>query len=921
MRWRWIQAGFVVFALASVICTPASAQGKTAQEMLSQGFLDYNAKNYAEAAVQLEQFLESYGDSAEARPFLEKVERLICFSYLKLRNYSAAEEPVQRYLETFPEGEAVEELSFWQCVLLMKSGMISDALAKIDAFAEAYPQNENLPDLRLMQVIGQASESRFQEVVDLVEAHAEIWDAGPGLQAQTMALYAEIQLEAYAAALERLMGIDLESPELDQISTVHILALELGSRLLEDTEFRSALTALQRAWSRDRILSRQQARLESLQSEIGKEEGRRQSDIVELMRLRGVTEKIDKEIERLRGMENYDTALQFRIAECFFQLGRYRESYLVLSGMLNDLPESDLLMHGNYRLLVCLTRMERWEEVIESAVQFEERFPEAALLPNVVYLMAEAEMRRKDFQSAAAVFARLVAEFPGFAEVERCHFLKGYCLMMTEAHDDAVEVFDRYISQRGSGSGFIEEVTYWRAMAFHYLKEWDRSREAHLAYLEAYPEGRYRADSDLRKTHALFGQKNYREAYKELEAFLKDYPDTIQADEASNLLGDTYFAMGEVERGIEAYERTSLRNPRLYDYAWFRIGKAYKAVEDFETMEAHYREFLEVRPESPRLTEALAQLAWIKRQAGEKEAAAEFYWDAIREHGQDPEALAVEEMLLTLRKYYRGGVDPDPETGRQRYLALLQELESDARRDARNTLAARAVWMQAQLQKDRQDELWASLPEVTGRRELSARMLADAADALRRQGKREAAGECYRTILSWYPRSLYKDRSYAGLGILARMEGDDSQALDYFSQFERETVQSPLWSQVLRSRADIYLARGDYERAIRELEQILDIDSAKGLPWVQALYEIGSIHLSQNAPKKAIPYFQRIYIMYRRWDEYVAKAYWESGQAFEKLQMGEEARNTYAEFVENTHLSERPEYGKAQERLGQLGGA
>ncbi|MEO0453541.1 MAG: tetratricopeptide repeat protein [Verrucomicrobiota bacterium] len=357
-------------------------------------------------------------------------------------------------------------------------------------------------------------------------------------------------------------------------------------------------------------------------------------------------------------------------------------------------------------------------------------------------------------------------------------------------------------------------------------------------------------------------------------------------------------------------------NPKLFDYAYFRIGKAFKALEEFDEMESHYRQFLTIREGSPRLTEALSHLAWLKRRDGEKEEAAQLYWEAIHNYGNDPEAQAVEEMFRILAKFYRG------DEGKAQYLSLLTELEAKAGNQSQKTLVARAIWMQAQLSEvERADGLLARLPDVVQKRELSPILLADTGDALRRLGQGDEARECYRTILSWYPRSLFKDRSFAGLGLLARSSGQDAEALDYFDQFERETVQSPLWAKVLEARAEIYIDQGKWEKAIEEWSRILEVKSAKGLPWVEALYQIGATYQKYDQPKKAIPYYQRIYVLYRRWDQFVAKAYLESGQAFEALRMTDEARNTYKEFLENTHLKEKPEYQQAETRLASLGGA
>ncbi|NJK92529.1 MAG: tetratricopeptide repeat protein [Blastochloris sp.] len=211
------------------------------------------------------------------------------------------------------------------------------------------------------------------------------------------------------------------------------------------------------------------------------------------------------------------------------------------------------------------------------------------------------------------------------------------------------------------------------------------------------------------------------------------------------------------------------------------------------------------------------------------------------------------------------------------------------------------------------------MAEVAEPRQLSALLLADLGDQLRLVKRPDDAIRHYRTILTWYPRSLLKDRAYAGLGLIALTQGESKQALDYFALFEKESFQSPLLAQVLRAKADLYLAQGKKDEAIRELERILEVKSAKGRPWVEALYQIGEIRMGQKDPKRAIPYFQRIYVLYARWSDMVAKAYWQSGQAFEQLGMTQEALNTYKEFTGQPHLQETAEFSKALDRLKKRG--
>jgi hypothetical protein len=60
--------------------------------------------------------------------------------------------------------------------------------------------------------------------------------------------------------------------------------------------------------------------------------------------------------------------------------------------------------------------------------------------------------------------------------------------------------------------------------------------------------------------------------------------------------------------------------------------------------------------------------------------------------------------------------------------------------------------------------------------------------------------------------------------------------------------------------------------------------------------------------------------MYGRWRDWVAKAYYRSGEAFEKLNDEFSARRTYQELIEREDLTGFEETLKARRRLDALGG-
>ena len=87
------------------------------------------------------------------------------------------------------------------------------------------------------------------------------------------------------------------------------------------------------------------------------------------------------------------------------------------------------------------------------------------------------------------------------------------------------------------------------------------------------------------------------------------------------------------------------------------------------------------------------------------------------------------------------------------------------------------------------------------------------------------------------------------------------------------------------------------------MERLLANEYALGQEKAKALYLIGEIHMSESRPDLAIPYFQRLYVMHGRWRDWVAKAYYRSGEAFEKLNDQLSARRTYQELAEREDLA------------------
>ncbi|MEM9446404.1 MAG: tetratricopeptide repeat protein [Verrucomicrobiota bacterium] len=891
-------------------------------EKIKRGLFAYRIADYPEAEKILEEVIEAFaGQEALAELGLTKEAKENCLFCIALSEvYQIKYEEALKTIESLealnPTDVDMSVILFWKA---MSQFQLANGEVAYNSFGQLllkYPKSQHRNLSRLFMALSLLEIQEYEKLYKYLETPLGNLATPHDDERVLFQLLSLIQLERYEEAATLVSSYNLEERKPTMVTAMNLLTLELGNYYFESQDYVKALQILQRVWIKNRILYHQQKNVATLLEELDQIKLLKNPPLEEKIRVERELHLVKSEIEKLKQLEDYDTALNYRIAICFEQLKNYRASYMVLKRIVNKLPDSELLIESNFRMLNMLMYMGRWDDGIKAADAFAKRFPSSELLSEVIFMKAESQFELYDYRSAADTYYKLATEFASAPNAEEAHFKSAYNLLMAEYFKDALKRFEihRQIFSAAKSS-FKEDVDYWSAMTEYYMKEYDSARENFSIYQVNYPKGKYFEDTVYRQAHSLYLKKQFLEAYKELEAYFRKYPSgTPNTDEARNLMGDCLFALGDVENGIKAFQRTSIKEGRYYDYARFRIALAYKRLDQFKDMELAHKSFLEKRPDSPRVSEALKELAWIYRKNGDLQRAENVYWDAVFQYGNNPEALGVEDMFTTLSKFAR------KHNKLELYQAKLEGLAEEALEMGKKSYYARLLRAQAELNKRSNPAKYLailnSIPEYVKPIEMSAIVLIEVADALRTSNRLEEAYQHYKTVLFWYPRSTLKKNSYIALGILAKKQGDLKEALRRFRQFERSSFGvHPLMAEMLRYRADLYQQQGHNEKAIQDLENILTLKQARGKSWVEALYKIGMIYKAKREYRKSIPYFQRIYILYGRWADYVAKAYWESSLAFEKLNLKQEASNTLNEMLGQDNLRQTQEYALAKQKI------
>ncbi|MFZ4597557.1 MAG: tetratricopeptide repeat protein [Terrimicrobiaceae bacterium] len=910
----------------------AKPQGLTAQEYVDQAGRLFLDGKFSEAAAMYQEFETSYGKSEEAKPLLRSTLYRLAMSFVQMKKFDEALEAISKALAAQPplQKAEIQELTFWLGVANLEEENFAEAREAFEKFIALFPAGSErnpsyvqqfpaavrISEARLLIGSAWLLEDKFSEAAEFYSRVKS--DLGPENRgrATVLQLLSLIEKDDNEGAMKLISEEYPRMSDLAQLITFQTLTLELGNRWLDQGEYRKAIICLQRVWTSDRLLRHQESRLQDLETRLEAAEANPRGDPYTKMLLAQLIQKVKREIENFEKISSFDAALRLRLATAYQAMKRYREAALILQDMLEKMPPDKIVEQASVNLVQSWFEIERWPKVSPAAKAFVAKFPQSPSVPLVLYLSGLAEQKDNRYDEAVASFDTIIKSHPDSDFAARALFMKGFTFLLAERNKEAIAVFQEF-PQKFPKHELSEASSYWRGMGYSLDKQFETSRSAMDEYLAQYKDGQYVANAVFRKAYCAQQMEDYKTSMNELRTFLRKFPGNEQTDEARVLLGDALMNEGEMEEGIAVFKGISPEQTRFYEEGVFKVGKALKLMDEPDRLLTHMQDFQKQNPRSPRVAEAIFQIGTVYRQRDQPDKAREIYWQAISEHGDDASIRSVEDLFPALQRLYKGDDAPQ-------YLAALRDLQTEARAKGKKHLTIRALWAQGTaLRKSdpqKSQELMLEAATMADVQTTSPLLLADFADALQSAGKSPESIAMYRDLVKWNPRAAQKDRALAALGFAEVANGNEKAALDWFDRFERESLGSAVVGKVLLAKADLLTKRGKPDEARAALESLLAHRLSSGKEKAEALYRIGESYMVAGKPELAIPYFQRIYVMHGRWGDWVAKAYFRSGQAFEKINDSSSARKSYQELTEKEDLAAFPETASAKSRLDALGG-
>lgn len=955
-RLNEMKDGWNIVAIWLSLCLWAHGQavgpqgGASAGELLAAGEQAYNRGDWNAASEAFLKFTADYGGLPGTEAAVGRVKPLLALCMVRQGKWNEAMPLLEESLQREGLDAALRsDLVFFSGLSAMRTGKPDVARKHLGAaFNDASMERSKRMEALILGGMSYVMEKNWKEAVTFFQRYGpEITRYSPegGARANLLVMHALMEEQRWDEAVQVAKTLHGSMDAVRQVVTYSSMLVRTGDHFLNEGQPHQAISILRMVLPKQEILRLQQARLVEAGADLRAAEDAKLT--ARAAQLRVAMEEMKRELAVFSEIPQFDSAARLRLAGAYFQLQRNREACLILDQMVRQMEPDAVVESATASLMRGWVSLERHARSVRTAEMYLERcknLTEKPNLPEVMFLRAQAMEGLFEHRKAADAYTEVATGFPKHEIAPRAEFMAAYNILQLEEYAQAGAMLDRQLKKLGPKDEMWTHVVFWRAMAHYFAQSWEQCRVLLAEYLAEAGRGadpEYVDDALFRMAFSHFSEAHYAEAIRMLKDFEQEHPASEWLPEALLALGDCYGAEGELDLADAAYARIPVEASGFHDESWMKRGNIRKARKDLAGMKEVYGGFLEKRPQSPRISEALQWLGWVAKQEGNPHEARRMYWDAIERFGNDRVRPGLEEIFLALQGLY-------PKAELAEWESRMTHLLSASRDGGRGRFATRAGWALAQFHGSAKggseglnpeqraarmrEDLTALLPQIDPK-ETAPRILADVADALADSGQIEPARHMYDGLRKWWPRSPERDRAFAGLGFLAVKAVEEDKAMDYFERYERTSVmpksatdengvaliQGELGGKVALAKAAL-VAKSKPEQAMHIL---LAVQKSKAMPTRQradAFLQAAQLHVSKQRYRESLPYFEQIYILFNRYPDLVAEAYYGRGEALEKLGMNEKAREVYSEAANRSDLSSSRHALMAAERARALGG-
>ncbi|MDA3800234.1 MAG: tetratricopeptide repeat protein [Kiritimatiellae bacterium] len=915
-----IFAGDVTFAQS----TPREVRLEAADRMQKGLYMD--------AIPPFMQLIEWYKDETEPRIItsMEMVYYNISICYFLTGQFDLSEKAFREYLKRYPHGFKTHDATVYIADCLRFREKHKKAIAAYEAADRRYSYTPNMQaDIYSGIARSYLAEDNWADVIEPLKM--VYINANDFLRKNWAATL-------LATAYLKELDLDNLYPLTPYILTrnsfasrsvaFNMAALEAADQLFGEERYKDALWVYRMVYPYDLIFVKTEEFLEFLNKRVDILRKINVRDPRTLIRLQETIGEVEAQLEALDEIDNYDKDLLFRIARGYMEMMRYREAgelFYYLHGITEGREADEAL----YTAFQCATMTPPWTKAYRIGREYMETYPGGEFFDPLTIMMGQLYAKEKNWPMVISHLTETLQINPQHSSGAECKFLLGYASFMEEQLKESIKWLTEMLRDYPK-TELREPATYWIAMGYLFDGDYKNAASFFDIVLDNYPGNIYAEDGAYRRAVCSYGLSELEDSDKRLAAFVSQYPKNENVCEAILTRGDIAGAEGRLDEAVVYYDQSTTftnLNIELYNHASFQAGKILVESEKYQETIDHYKKYIKRNREGSNIPLAVYWIGYSLWNGGQQGYAMKYYLTAVEQFGNKPDAIGVD---MILDEWIGRAKRSDKDTSDLAWNELRDTYVDAVKRDEKTlTLRLkRTMLYNTNLSTNNRARIMKSMRDENSLQYASPAVCQFMLDTAVEDGDTPLAVKISNNIIDKFTETDYAldARMVLADNYIAQAQNttETRKANELYDKAEehlniiREVyATSGEASQALIKLGWLYLSKGQYEESDECFKQVLGVKAWKP-NWPEALYGRGECSFEQNEFTKASAYYERIYIMYSRYIDWVAKAYYKRAVCLQKMYQPDKAKEVIDEMLSNPETAATPEADEARELLKKL---
>lgn len=493
------------------------------------------------------------------------------------KNYQAAADAYQKYLERFPKSSNAYDFEFYLAECLFYSGAYAQAASQYEDVRDSTVNNEHLEAAALSAVI------TYEKLVEEQVKRGEI----PNYPLDTAAERSGRPVEPKSLAEIRAQLVEASDryltliPDGERSPAIAYRAGEVFYRHDQFPEARRRFEDIVAKYPSDDV-----ARYASnliIESYLAVEDWAAVEKVSNrLMEVATAGETDDISREKFVGqLQTFKVGAQFKQAEKYDAAGEYEKAADTYVRLVDENPDHEFADKALFNAAIAYEKVKRFDTASQVYDRIYEKYPQSDLAPRALFRVGINAEKGFDFPTAVAAYQRLAKRYPDSENRADAMYNMAVVLENNQDYEDAAEMYRRYATEfpRREDAG---EVYFRSALVFEKMGDWPRMIDTLRSFIRD-----YRRDPEQRERIVLAHRK----------------------------IGDAEKAQDDLQAADRAYARclSEFRNSRLPIRSPAGADAANCALE---RAEAKFREYdaIEIRGTGRRQVRALQRKARAQRE-------------------------------------------------------------------------------------------------------------------------------------------------------------------------------------------------------------------------------------------------------------------------------------------------------------------